>query len=110
VWGCQRFPWSGYISRAGPATAPLPTVPTDGIVRETADKITAGNATPRARLFGSWEMNWVGYDSGTDIELPVAEKRTPNFAFRCISVPSLRTAGRPAWIRHGSGMRSHRAK
>jgi transglutaminase-like putative cysteine protease len=35
----------------------------------------------RERLFGSWEMNWVGYNSATDIELPGAGKRTPNFAF-----------------------------
>ncbi|HUO55475.1 MAG TPA: transglutaminase family protein [Rhodoblastus sp.] len=26
----------------------------------------------RARLFGSWEMNWVGYNSATDIVLPGA--------------------------------------
>jgi transglutaminase-like putative cysteine protease len=35
----------------------------------------------RARLFGFWEMNWVGYNSATDIELPGAGNRTPNFAF-----------------------------
>jgi transglutaminase-like putative cysteine protease len=35
----------------------------------------------RERLFGNWEMNWVGYNSATDIELPGAGKRTPNFAF-----------------------------
>jgi transglutaminase-like putative cysteine protease len=35
----------------------------------------------RERLFGSWEMNWVGYNSATDIELPGAGQRTPNFAF-----------------------------
>ena len=26
--------------------------------------------TMRDRLFGSWEMNWIGYNSGTDIQLP----------------------------------------
>jgi len=35
----------------------------------------------RERLFGNWEMNWVGYISGTDIDLPGAGKRTPNFVF-----------------------------
>jgi len=35
----------------------------------------------RERLFGNWEMNWVGYNSGTDIDLPGAGKRTPNFVF-----------------------------
>jgi len=24
----------------------------------------------RARLFGSWEMNWIGYNTGHDIALP----------------------------------------
>jgi transglutaminase-like putative cysteine protease len=36
----------------------------------------------RERLFGSWEMNWVGYNSATDIELPDAlGQNRPNFAF-----------------------------
>jgi transglutaminase-like putative cysteine protease len=35
----------------------------------------------RERLFGNWEMNWVGYNSATDIELPGAGRRRPNFAF-----------------------------
>ena len=36
----------------------------------------------RDRLFGSWEMNWVGFNSATDIELPGAgPTRKPNFAF-----------------------------
>jgi transglutaminase-like putative cysteine protease len=35
----------------------------------------------RERLFGSWEMNWVGYNSATDIELPRASQQRPNFAF-----------------------------
>ncbi|MFC0410674.1 transglutaminase-like domain-containing protein [Roseomonas elaeocarpi] len=36
----------------------------------------------REQLFGNWEMNWVGYNSATDIELPgsLAGQR-PNFAF-----------------------------
>jgi hypothetical protein len=35
----------------------------------------------RERLFGTWEMNWVGYNSATDIELPGAGRQQPNFAF-----------------------------
>ena len=35
----------------------------------------------RERLFGNWEMNWVGYNSATDIELPGAGQQRPNFPF-----------------------------
>ena len=35
----------------------------------------------RDRLFGSWEMNWVGYNSATDIALPDAGSPKPDFAF-----------------------------
>jgi transglutaminase-like putative cysteine protease len=35
----------------------------------------------RERLFGNWEMNWVGYNSATDIDLPGAEQMRSNFAF-----------------------------
>ena len=35
----------------------------------------------RDRLFGNWEMNWVGYNSATDIELPGAGQHRPNFSF-----------------------------
>ncbi len=36
----------------------------------------------RDRLFGSWEMNWVGYNNATDIVLPGATAaQKPNFAF-----------------------------
>jgi transglutaminase-like putative cysteine protease len=35
----------------------------------------------RERLFGSWEMNWIGYNSATDIVLPGADGRPMNFAF-----------------------------
>ncbi len=35
----------------------------------------------RERLFGHWEMNWIGYNSATDLELPDAGTRRPNFAF-----------------------------
>lgn len=36
----------------------------------------------RERLFGHWEMNWVGYNSATGMELPGASKaQRPSFAF-----------------------------
>jgi transglutaminase-like putative cysteine protease len=35
----------------------------------------------RERLFGTWEMNWIGYNSATDIALPGAAGKQPNFAF-----------------------------
>lgn len=36
----------------------------------------------RNRLFGQWEMNWIGYNSATGIALPGAEGwQRPNFAF-----------------------------
>ena len=35
----------------------------------------------RDRLFGYWEMNWIGYNSATDIELPGAGSPKPDFAF-----------------------------
>ena len=36
----------------------------------------------RDKLFGLWEMNWVGYNSATDIVLPEAgAEQKPNFAF-----------------------------
>ncbi len=35
----------------------------------------------RDRLFGTWEMNWIGYNSATDIELPGAGQKKTNFAF-----------------------------
>jgi hypothetical protein len=35
----------------------------------------------RARLFGNWEMNWIGYNSANDIALPGAGGHTPNFSF-----------------------------
>lgn len=35
----------------------------------------------RDRLFGQWEMNWIGYNSANDIELPGARQQRSNFAF-----------------------------
>lgn len=38
-------------------------------------------SAPRERLFGNWEMNWIGYNSATDIELPGAGQERSNCAF-----------------------------
>ena len=36
----------------------------------------------REQMFGSWEMNWIGYNNATDIVLPGAEPgHVPNFPF-----------------------------
>ena len=35
----------------------------------------------RERMFGAWEMNWVGYNSATDIELPGSGSPKPDFSF-----------------------------
>jgi len=46
----------------------------------------------RERLFGNWEMNWVGYNSATDIELPGTGQQRPNFSFLMYPV-AFTTAG-----------------
>lgn len=53
----------------------------------------------RERLFGGWEMNWVGYNSATDVVLPGAGPRQkPNFAF--LMYPCAFTAaGQPDCLR-----------
>jgi hypothetical protein len=48
----------------------------------------------RERLFGNWEMNWVGYNSATDIELPGAGQQPPNFSFLMYPC-AFTTAGQP---------------
>jgi transglutaminase-like putative cysteine protease len=48
----------------------------------------------RERLFGNWEMNWVGYNSATDIELPGAASQRPNFPFLMYPC-GFTTAGQP---------------
>ena len=35
----------------------------------------------RERLFGNWEMNWIGYNSANDIDLPGSGWDKPNFSF-----------------------------
>lgn len=63
----------------------LPLDPADVRKAVLEAKLAVDSAEIRAlreRLFGSWEMNWVGYNSATDIVLPGAEKhQKPNFAF-----------------------------
>ena len=49
----------------------------------------------RERLFGNWEMNWVGYNSATDVELPGAAQQRPNFAFLMYPC-AFTTAGQPS--------------
>lgn len=47
-------------------------------------KIALDSAEGRAlrdRMFGHWEMNWVGYNSATDIELPGGGLTKPDFGF-----------------------------
>jgi transglutaminase-like putative cysteine protease len=48
----------------------------------------------REHLFGNWEMNWVGYNSATDIELPGATQQRPNFPFLMYPC-AFTTAGQP---------------
>ncbi|WP_419728237.1 transglutaminase-like domain-containing protein [Lichenicola sp.] len=49
----------------------------------------------RERLFGNWEMNWVGFNSATDIVLPGAPAgHTPNFPFLMYPC-ALTSAGQP---------------
>jgi mRNA-degrading endonuclease toxin of MazEF toxin-antitoxin module len=53
---------------------PTKLLPIDGIVKATATRITSGAKTDlekaRARLFGSWEMNWMAYNFAHDVALP----------------------------------------
>ena len=35
----------------------------------------------REQMFGHWEMNWIGYNSANDVELPNSGDRRPNFTF-----------------------------
>jgi transglutaminase-like putative cysteine protease len=87
-------------------TAPLPTVPTDGIVRETADKITAGHATPRDRLRAIYD--WVVETTWRDAKTPGCGTgdfkqmlETNHFGGKCADINGLmvglaRAAGFPA--------------
>ena len=52
----------------------------------------------REQLFGFWEMNWIGYNSATDIDLPAAKgTEKPDFAF--LMYPhAITTAGIPSCL------------
>ena len=63
----------------------VPVDPAD--VRKVALEEPPGNLTledapvknARARLFGSWEMNWVAYNYGHDVSLPGASAAPLDF-------------------------------
>ena len=79
-------------------------MPVDGLVRETALKITKGATQPvdpadvrkavleedlpltdpkisalRKKLFGAWEMNWMAFNVGHDFRLPPSGSAPINF-------------------------------
>ena len=51
----------------------------------------------RDRLFGQWEMNWIGYNCASDIELPGAGGRRPDFAF-LVYPCAFTSAGQPNYL------------
>ena len=62
----------------------FPVDPADVRKVVLTDKLSLDSPEGRAlrdRLFGNWEMNWVGYNSATDIELPGGGASKPDFAF-----------------------------
>ena len=64
----------------------FPVDPADVCKVMLAEKLAPDSPEIRAlrdRLFGRWEMNWVGYNSATDIELPGVDGKThkPEFPF-----------------------------
>jgi transglutaminase-like putative cysteine protease len=87
-------------------TASLPSVPTDGIVQETAEKITAGSTTPRDRLRAIYD--WVVNTTWRDPETPGCGTgdfkqmlQTGHFGGKCADINGLmvglaRAAGFPA--------------
>jgi transglutaminase-like putative cysteine protease len=87
-------------------TAPTPSAPTDGIVRETAEKITAGRTTPRDRLRAIYD--WVVDSTWRNPDTPGCGTgdfstmlRTGNFGGKCADINGLvvglaRAAGFPA--------------
>ncbi len=84
---------SGDISRAQHCRAEVfldgagwfPVDPADVRKVMLADKLPLDSPAVRAlrdHLFGNWEMNWVGYNSATDIELPGGDgSHKPDFTF-----------------------------
>jgi transglutaminase-like putative cysteine protease len=81
VSGAQHCRAEAYLDDAGW----LPLDPADVRKVVLEQKLPLDSPEVRAlreRLFGSWEMNWVGYNSATDVELPGAGPgQRPNFAF-----------------------------
>ena len=63
----------------------------------------------RARLFGSWEMNWLAYNFAHDVALPGATTRHGR-ASSCIRSARPRRAASTASIRTTSSTRSPRAR
>ena len=62
----------------------LPLDPADVRKVVLEQKVALASAEGRAlreRMFGAWEMNWVGYNSATDIALPGSGGRKPDFPF-----------------------------
>ena len=84
---------SGDVSRAQHCRAEvfldgtgwLPVDPADVRKVVLQDKIPLDSGEVRSlrdQLFGNWEMNWIGYNSAMDIELPGANgSQRPEFAF-----------------------------
>jgi transglutaminase-like putative cysteine protease len=83
---------SGDISKAQHCSAEaylddtgwLPLDPADVRKVVLEQKLPVESAEVRAlreRLFGTWEMNWIGYNSATDIVLPGGGRQQPNFPF-----------------------------
>jgi transglutaminase-like putative cysteine protease len=91
----SRFPSlgkSGDISKAQHCRAEVfmedtgwfPVDPADVRKVVLEQKLTLGDpavAALRDHLFGNWEMNWIGYNSATDIELPGAGGEQSNLPF-----------------------------
>ena len=72
----------------------LPVDPADVAKVVLTEKLPPGSPEVRAlreRLFGAWEMNWVGYNSATDLTLPGGEDLRPDLAF--LMYPCAFTAG-----------------
>jgi len=81
VSGAQHCRAEAYLDGAGW----LPLDPADVRKVILEQRLALGSPDVQAlreRLFGSWEMNWIGYNSATDVELPgAAAGQRPNFAF-----------------------------
>ena len=93
IRGCSpRLGKSGDISKAQHCRAEaflddagwFPLDPADVRKVVLEQKMTLDSPEVRAlreRLFGNWEMNWIGYNSANDIELPGSGWERSNFSF-----------------------------